>query len=128
MFVNNHTCALVLLFGTNCPYKCRTIFMVPKQRYTRLKVPHIVNMCKTNHMWPKWQFKHIECQLFFALTDFLSEDFFFIRNGCLRIFILFDNFFLCKLPLFLLLAEILVKARWYMIVHDMLTTCYFSLD
>jgi hypothetical protein len=24
MFVNNHTCcALVLLFGTNCPYKCR---------------------------------------------------------------------------------------------------------
>ena len=23
MFVNNHTCALVLLFGTNCPYECR---------------------------------------------------------------------------------------------------------
>ena len=23
MFVNNHTCELVLLFGTNCPYKCR---------------------------------------------------------------------------------------------------------
>ena len=23
MFVNNHTCALVFLFGTNCPYECR---------------------------------------------------------------------------------------------------------
>jgi hypothetical protein len=23
MFVNNHTCALVLLFGTNCQYECR---------------------------------------------------------------------------------------------------------
>jgi hypothetical protein len=23
MFVNNQTCALVLLFGTNCPYECR---------------------------------------------------------------------------------------------------------
>jgi hypothetical protein len=23
MFVNNHTCALMLLFGTNCPYECR---------------------------------------------------------------------------------------------------------
>ena len=23
MFVNNNTCALVLLFGTNCPYECR---------------------------------------------------------------------------------------------------------
>ena len=23
MFVNIHTCALVLLFGTNCPYECR---------------------------------------------------------------------------------------------------------
>jgi hypothetical protein len=23
MFVNNHTCALVLLFGINCPYECR---------------------------------------------------------------------------------------------------------
>ena len=68
MFVNNHTCELVLLFGTNCPYECRNncqmfairrvifyLFAITFFPAVKLHVFGVLNLCWFIDFYSSWQ-------------------------------------------------------------------------
>ena len=76
MFVNNHTCcALVSLFGTNCPYECRNncqmfairrvifyLFAITFFRAVKLHVFGVLNLCWFIDFYSSWQYCTTRCE------------------------------------------------------------------
>jgi hypothetical protein len=67
MFVNNHTCALVLLFGTNCPYECRNNCQM-------FAIRHVIFYFYSIYFFLGWNYLCLGIEPLFELSIFTAVD------------------------------------------------------
>jgi hypothetical protein len=67
MFVNNHICALVLLFGTNCPYECRN-------NCQKFAIRHVIFYLFAISFFLGWNYLCLGIEPLFDLLIFTAVD------------------------------------------------------
>jgi hypothetical protein len=67
MFVNNHTCALVLLYGTNCPYECRNNCQM-------FAIRRVIFYLFSIFFFLRWNYLCLGIEPLFELSIFIAVD------------------------------------------------------